>query len=239
MRPFGRAAAMAGFLARGDSVAAAYLATGAGLAPDVVATVLRPEVVAAAAAGFDVVAHLDGHVARPPGPPCVVPPRSPRAALARALSAIELGGPVISGALRDTESAATASGLAVRTPFLDHRLFEWVATGGVMDDGAPLLRVVGAAVPLVAAQRLRRPMPPLDRWMRSTLRPAVEDRLFADDPDGVFVHGGIDALWSEFLAGRADWRAVWTLAIVRGWIAARRTAGVGDLVDHRPGRVAA
>jgi len=240
LRPFGQAAQRAGSLDRRDSVAAAYLAEGCVLAPQALATVLRPEVLDEAGTSFDAVAHLDAQVTHAPGPPCVLPPRSAQAALDRALAAIELGGPVISGALRDAERMATAQGLAMRTPFLDHRLFEWVTTGAASDDSAPLLRVVGSAIPTMTMPRGARPGPPLDAWMRGPLRPTIEARVFADDPEGLFSTRGLDRLWSAFLAGQVEWRGVWALALARGWIAARRGSGAGRRLDHPIGsRVAA
>ncbi len=238
-RPFGHAAQLAGSLDHRDSVAAAYLARGCVLAPTALATVLRPEVLEDAGSAFDAVAHLDAQVAHAPGPPCVLPPRSAQAALGRALAAIELGGPVISGALRDAERMATSQGLAMRTPFLDHRLFEWVTTGAAGDDSAPLLRVVGSAMPRVTAQRGARPEPPLDAWMRGPLRPAIEARVFADDPEGLFSPRGLDRLWSAFLAGHTEWRGVWALALARGWITAQRGCGAARRFDQPLGRVAA
>jgi hypothetical protein len=220
-RPFGRAATIAGYFDRRDSVAAAYLAAGGVLAPSALDAVLRPDVAAAARAGFDAIAHLDDRVLHPPGPPCVVPPRSPRAALARALAVVDLTGPLMSGALRDSEGAAIAHGVALRAPLLDHRVFEWLTTSGTADQGVPLLRVVGT---LPRATGQAHILPPLDAWMRTALRPWVEERLFAADPEGLFEPAGIDALWRGFLAGRVDWRAVWSLTVVRAWVNARNPA---------------
>ena len=134
---------------------------------------------------------------------------------------------------------ATAQGLAMRTPFLDHRLFEWVTTGAASDDSAPLRRVVGSAMPRMTAPRGVRPGPPLDAWMRGPLRPAIEARVFADDPEGLFSARGVDRLWSAFLAGRVEWRSVWALALARGWITARRGSGAARRADHPCGRRAA
>jgi asparagine synthase (glutamine-hydrolysing) len=224
-RPFGRTAGVADYLERRESVGAAYLAAHVLLGPGVLATVLRPEAFAAARAGFDPVEHLDGHALRPPGPPCVLPARSARAALGRALAAMELGGPVMCGALRDAEGAAARAGLALRTPFLDHRLFEWVGSGGIGDQGPALRGVLGAAMPPAPVARPAPPLPPIAAWMRAELRPLVEAHLLDGDPDGLFVAGGIAALWKGFLAGAVDWRPVWTLAVARAWSAARRAGG--------------
>jgi hypothetical protein len=60
--------------------------------------------------------------------------------------------------------------------------------------------------------------------MRTALRPWVEERLFAADPEGLFEPAGIDTPWRGFLAGRVDWRAVWSLTVVRTWVSARSSA---------------
>jgi hypothetical protein len=62
----------------------------------------------------------------------------------------------------------------------------------------------------------------LGRWMRGELRVFVESHLLADDPEHLFAPVGLTALWRGFLARRVGWEAVWSLAVLRGWIAARR-----------------
>jgi len=237
LRPFGRAAAIAGYLDRPDSAAAAYLAAHGPLPPGALSAVLRPDAAATALAAFDPIEHLDRAVRHPLGPPCAVPPRSASALLARALARIDLAGPLMAGALRDAEGTAAAQGLALRAPLLDHRVFEWLVTSGAGDRGAPLLRVLGTALPRAATQDVAAARPPLDCWMRTTLRPYVEDRLFARDPEGLFAPAGVAALWKAFLAGHVDWRAVWSLATARAWLAARRAARIElPTVEERPRR---
>jgi hypothetical protein len=59
--------------------------------------------------------------------------------------------------------------------------------------------------------------------MRGELRPLLESALLGgDDREQLFVAGELDALWQRFLAGRAPWRPVWSLALLRAWIAGRR-----------------
>ena len=223
LRPFGRGASVAGYLAHGESVAAAYLAARGVFAPRALAAVVRPEVLAQAQAGFDPVAYLEARALRAPGPSFATPPCSAGAALARAVAAVELAGPLMSGALRDVETAAATNGLALRVPFLDHRLFEWLAAGGAREAVGPLAEVVRGAVQRALLRGLVRPTsPPVAAWMRGELRPLVEAHLFGDDPEGFFLRAGTESLWAGFLAGRVDWRPVWSLATLRAWIGVRR-----------------
>ncbi len=79
---------------------------------------------------FDAAAHVDARALAPLGPPCVLPAASAQVAIERAVAAMDLAGPLMSGALRDAEASAVTHGLALRAPFLDHRLHEWLTTGG-------------------------------------------------------------------------------------------------------------
>ncbi len=227
-RPFGRAAMVAGYLQRGESVATAYLAARGLLAPAALTRVVRREALAQARATFDAIACLDERALRPLGPALDGRVRSAGAALARAVGAIELAGPLMSGALRDAEGAAAAHGLALRLPFLDHRLVEWIAAGGLAERAAPLAELVHSAAPRALTRGLATASTPaIARWMRSELRPLMEAQLFSEDPDGLFDRRGIERMWASFCAGHGDWRAVWLLAAVRAWSDARRSELAG------------
>jgi len=233
-RPFGRAAAVAGYLRRGESVATAYLAARGLLAPTAMAGLVRGEVLAHAWRSFDAIACLDERALRPPGPTFTGRMPSARAAVARAVGAIDLAGPLMSGALRDAESAAAANGLALRLPFLDHRLVEWIAAGGLAEQVAPLAEVLRSAAPRPVTRRFATMPPlPIESWMRGELRPVMEAHLFDTDHDGLFNRAGVERLWASFRAGRADWRAVWLLAGVRAWIGARRSAAAARHPERR------
>ena len=222
-RPFGRAAALAGYVAPSDAIAPAYLASRGILGPLALAKVMRDDALAHARDAFDPVAHVDARALSPHGPSSGFPAGSVQAAIARAVAAVDLTGPLMSSALRDAEASAVAHGLALRVPFLDHRLHEWVMSG---DGSAPRPPLVAALQGTLPASLLRRlappPAPPLGAWMRGELRPVVESHILAPDPDGLFHTDALAELWRSFLAGHAPSAPVWSIATVRAWLSARR-----------------
>ena len=228
--PFGRSATVAGYLSHPGSIASTYLATCGLFAPEALGRLLRAEALEQARAELDPIAYLDDLAIRAPGPSRPVPTRSARAAAGRMLAGLDRVGRLISGRLRDAEGAAAAQGLALRAPYLDHRLFEWVTAAGAENEaaGSPLLAyVLGTVLPPQIWRGLRQAPAapvgrPLGRWMRNELRPLIEASLFADDPEGLFATTGIAALWRGFLSGQVGWSPVWALAVLRAWVAARR-----------------
>ena len=228
LRPFGRAATVASCLAAKESVVAAYLAARALLAPAALAHIVRADVVEAARLRFDPAAYVSALALRHQEPPGLGPPRSARAAAVHTVAAVERGGQLISGALRDAESAAATVGLALRTPYLDRQFLERVsvtAAGGTASGARALAEVLRSTIPppfwrqLAAAAQ-----PPIERWMRFELRPLVEAHLFSADPESFFIPSGIEALWESFLRGAAPALPVWSLAALRAWIGARRAS---------------
>ncbi len=149
--------------------------------------------------------------------------RSPRDAAVRVTAAIERGGRLTFGRLREMEAAAAALGLALRTPYLDHRLCDWLDAATSPRGGTTLLaEVLAGTLPPPLRPQLPPTMPPIDAWMRAELRPLIERHLLGDDPEGLFVAAGVDELWRAFLGGRVGWREVWAVVVLRAWIAARR-----------------
>ena len=228
LRPFGRAAAIANCLTVKESVAAAHLAARTLLAPAALARIVRADVIEEARDRFDPAAYVSALALREPEPAGADLPRSARAAAVRAVAAVERSGQLMSGALRAAESAAAAAGLALRMPYLDHRLLERVtmtAATGAVSGARALAELLRSTIPpsfsrqLVAAEA-----PPIDRWMRLELRPLVEAHLFGADPEGFFVSSGVEALWQSFLHGAAPALPVWSLAALRAWIGAHRSA---------------
>jgi asparagine synthase (glutamine-hydrolysing) len=226
LRPFGRAATVANCLAAEESVVAAYLAARAVLAPAALARIVRCDVMEEARVRFDPVAYVSALARRPPGPPSPAAARSARAAAVQAVAAVERGGQLISGTLRSAEDAAAAAGLALRAPYLDHRLLERVsmtAAGGTASGASALAELLrGTIPPFLRRQLAAAPPPPIGRWMRLELRPLIEAHLFSADTEGFFVPSGIEALWTSFLGGAAPALPVWSLAVLRAWIGARR-----------------
>ena len=233
-RPFGRAAALADYVGPSEAIAPAYLATRTVFAPDALTRILREDVVAAARGAFDAAAYVDAHALRPPGPPCGLPAASAQVAIERAVAAVELAGPLMSGALRDAESAAVRHGLALRAPLLDHRLHEWIAVGGAAHERLPLTTLLRGSLPPTLFRRLAPPPPPpVEAWLRGELRTQAEQHLLADDGDGLFHMDAVTALWKGFLAGRAPWAPVWALLNARAWLHARGARGRGTAPRRR------
>lgn len=223
-RPFGRAAALAEYVGPSDAIAPAYLASRGVFGPQGLARLLRADALAHARSAFDAAAHVDARALAPLGPPCVMPAASAQVAIERAVAAVELAGPLMSGALRDAEGAAVTHGLALRAPFLDHRLHDWVTTGGAAFDRSPLLALLEGVLPAPLLRRLAPPAPPpIDEWLRNDLRAVAESHLLGHDGDGLFRTDALGELWTAFLAGRAPWEPVWSLVTVRAWMSAQRS----------------
>ncbi len=225
-RPFGRAATLADYLGPSDAIAPAYLASRGVFGRAALARVLSPEALAEARSGFDLAGHVDAHALAPFGPACSPPAASVQTAIERAVAAVDLAGPLISGALRETEATATSHGLALRAPFLDHRLHEWLVAGGAALERSPLYGILDGALPPPLRRRLGpASAPPVGRWMRGELRGVCEEHLLADDGTGLFRQPALDDLWKGFLDGRTPWKAVWSIVTIRAWMHAARAHG--------------
>ena len=223
VRPFGGAGRAADALGGTDAIVAAHFVARGLLGSRGIARVLRLEVAAEAQAGFDALAYVRTLASRVPEAAFLPATRSARDAAVRVAAAIERGGRLTFGRLRDVEAAAAALGLALRTPYLDHRLCDWLDAATSPRGGATLLdEVLAGTLPPPLRAPLRPPAPPIDAWMRAELRPLVEGYLLGDDPEELFVRAGVEELWRGFLARRVGWREAWTVAVLRAWIAARR-----------------
>ncbi len=233
-RPFGRAAALAGYIGPSDAIAPAYLASRGTFGPEGLARVIRADALAHARSTFDAAAHVDARALAPLGPACVLPAGSAQVAIERAVAAVELAGPLMSGALRDAEASAVTHGLALRAPFLDHRLHEWLTTGGAALDRSPLVSVLEGVLPQPLFRRLAAPPPPpIADWLRNELRSVAEEHLLAEDPEGLFRTDALAGLWKAFCAGRASWEPVWSLVTVRAWMHAARERTRSEGTERR------
>jgi asparagine synthase (glutamine-hydrolysing) len=222
-RPFGRAATLADYLGPSDAIAPAYLATRGVFGSEALARVMRPDALAEARSGFDLARHVDARALTPFGPACMLPAASAQVAIERAVASVELAGPLMSGALRDAESSAVKHGLALRAPFLDHRLHEWLTAGGAALDRSPLVGILDGVLPPALFRKLApAPAPPIGHWLRNDLRPACEEALLTDDGHGLFRNEAIAEVWKAFLAGRVSWEPIWSLVTVRAWMHAGR-----------------
>lgn len=217
-RPFGSAARVADGLAGADAIAAAHLAARGLLGSAALGRLVRADVLAAASALFDPLAYVRTlGSASTAGIPASVH------GTARVVAAVERRGHLVSGRLRELEGAAAALGLALRVPYLDHRLCDWLDAAGGPRGGALLLReVLDGTVPQRLRSRARPTEPPLGAWMLGSLRPLIEAHVLGDDPEGLFLRPGLERLWQGFLHGSVGWRSVWPVAVLRAWLAARR-----------------
>jgi hypothetical protein len=195
---------------------------------------MRADALAYARSAFDLAAHVDARALTPLGPPCVLPAASAQVAIERAVAAVELAGPLMSGALRDAEASAVTHGLALRAPFLDHRLHEWLTTGGAALDRSPLVSVLEGVLPPALFKRLAPPPPPpIAHWLRTDLRSIAEEHLLTDDGDTLFRTEAIAELWKAFIAGRAPWEPVWSVLNVRAWMTATRDRARTEGTERR------
>lgn len=225
---------LAAYVGPSDAIAPAYLATRGVFGPEALARLLRADALAHARSTFDAAAHVDARALTPFGPPCVLPAGSAQVAIERAVAAVDLAGPLMSGALRDAEASAVTQGLALRAPFLDHRLHEWITTGGAVFDRSPLATVLQGVLPEPLLRRLAPPLPPpIAQWLRGDLRAVAEHHLLADDGDGLFRGEAVADLWKAFLGGRVPWEPVWSLVTVRAWMSAQRDRARSDGAERR------
>jgi asparagine synthase (glutamine-hydrolysing) len=129
--------------------------------------------------------------------------------------------------LRDTDAMSMASALEVRVPFLDHKLVEWVySLPGEMKIGARPKQLLidamgGDLLPAVAERKKMGFALPFERWVRTSLRPFVDDAL--RDSESVAAAGlnqvaALEVL-SQFDRGSrsTSWSRVWGLAVLVDW----------------------
>jgi asparagine synthase (glutamine-hydrolysing) len=131
--------------------------------------------------------------------------------------------------LRDTDQMSMRCGLEVRVPLLDHHVVEYVM--GLSDavkrpGGLPkrlLVESLPAPLPPAIVQRSKQGFVlPLDRWMRTELRPMCEDALGPDGlgGSGIFEVAAVCRLWKDFVAGRrrTSWSRLWALVALGAWM---------------------
>ena len=150
----------------------------------------------------------------------------PGSSIFNRISALELSTYMHNQLLRDADVMSMAHGLEVRLPLLDHGLVEFVARIPARWKAAQPPKQL-----LVAALRDRLPSAvtnrakgafafPMERWMQSSWRDAIEERLFARAPamDGLFRQAGLEALWNGLLQGRTRWSQVWAIVVLQEWL---------------------
>jgi asparagine synthase (glutamine-hydrolysing) len=145
-------------------------------------------------------------------------------------SALELGTYMVSTLLRDTDQMSMAHGLEVRVPLLDHRLVETVFQVRGQDKvGEPwpkplLTKALGTMLPAASATRPKQGFElPFDAWLRGPLRDVVREALLAPLPRFFPLRGpALAALLRRFETGTVSWSRVWSIVVLRSWLAAHR-----------------
>ena len=124
-----------------------------------------------------------------------------------------------------------ACSLEVRSPFLDHRLVEFMDRVPArlkfrLGQSKVLLRQV--ARKYVPEDILRRPKQgfaiPLAGWLKEELRPWMEDVLFSPTcrERGYFRPGAIRSMVDHHLSGRRDYsQQLWALLVLESWFRSR------------------
>jgi len=126
--------------------------------------------------------------------------------------------------LRKVDRMSMAHSLEVRSPFLDHTLFEFAAT---LHDNAKLngrttkyalRKLAKRLIPASVVDRPKRGFSiPLDRWLRNELKPYVQQILFdaRTESRGLFETDYVRSLATEHFAGKISrGRELWTLMTI-------------------------
>ena len=143
-------------------------------------------------------------------------------------SAYDLGTYLVSTILRDTDQMSMAHALEVRVPLLDPDLVSLVfALPGALKigGGTPKPLLVGALGDRLPHESVNRPKRgfelPFEHWLRGPLHGEMA-RAFAPASDAEawpFRAGALRALWARHEAERVGWARIWTLYVVRDWLA--------------------
>lgn len=141
--------------------------------------------------------------------------------------------------LRKVDRMSMAHGLEVRSPLLDHLLFEYAAK--LPDDAKlhgrttkyVLRRIARKLLPHEVVDRPKRGFSiPLDHWLREDLKDYVREILFDDSTEnrGLFAAPFVRHLVAEHLSGKfSRGRELWTLLTIELWLR--------DYIDRFAGRI--
>lgn len=143
--------------------------------------------------------------------------------------------------LRDSDVMSMRHSLELRVPFVDRPLIEWLWQQPARfkeDRRHPKSVLVEAASDILPPKLVNRKKRgftlPFPIWMRTELRPFIEDTLSSASvgQSGLFEPSQIQALWRGFLAGRdsREWSRVWSLAMLVAFVNRRRAAQVSSAV---------
>ncbi len=128
--------------------------------------------------------------------------------------------------LRDTDQMSMAHALEVRVPFLDHELVEFVL--GVKDEYkypySPKQLFTDSMGDLLPSEIINRPkmgfVLPWEKWMKTELRPFVEQHLQSFKQRDFINEKYVDFMWQKFLSGdqRFTWARIWYLVVLENWL---------------------
>ena len=128
--------------------------------------------------------------------------------------------------LRDTDSVSMAQSLEVRVPLLDTPLVEFVNAlpdAARRRPGVPkalLLEAIRDLLPPeIIGQKKRTFTLPWEEWLRGPLRKKLEVSFAnpASSLTPVLRPGGVQNVWSDFLAGKTTWSRPWSLYVLNEW----------------------
>lgn len=127
--------------------------------------------------------------------------------------------------LRDSDFMSMAHGLELRVPFLDRALVEacFRIPGKKKVQGSSpkslLLASLGVELPREIVNRPKRGFTlPFERWLRSEMKPVVEDALLNTDWAQTSISATpVREVWNRFLAGKTSWSRPWSLFVLASW----------------------
>jgi len=127
--------------------------------------------------------------------------------------------------LRDSDFMSMAHGLELRVPFLDRALVEacFRIPGKKKVHGTSpkslLLASLGVELPREIVIRPKRGFTlPFERWLRSEMKPVVEDALLNTDWAKTSISAAaVREVWNRFLAGKTSWSRPWSLFVLAKW----------------------
>jgi asparagine synthase (glutamine-hydrolysing) len=128
--------------------------------------------------------------------------------------------------LRDTDSVSMACSLEVRVPLLDTPLVEFMYSlpdAARVQPGqkkALLLKALEGILPTEILQQKKRTFTlPWDDWLRTSLRPKLEEsfRHLAPALTPHLHAAGVRRVWDNFLNGQTTWSRPWSLFVLNEW----------------------
>jgi asparagine synthase (glutamine-hydrolysing) len=136
--------------------------------------------------------------------------------------------------LRDSDVMSMRHSIELRVPFIDRPLIEWLWRQPARfkeDRRHPKSILAAAASDILPAGLMTRKKRgftlPFPIWMRSDLRPFLEDTFSSASigRSGLFEPQPIQAQWKIFLAGgdNREWSRVWSLAVLIAFVNRKRS----------------